>query len=227
MKVKKKHLTGQIADFPLHIVQLMVDEQVRQGCKANPSVFANKVRANILAGGFRWTRSVLGYDCWYDVIVNGLFHRIPEPEKAKGCTHAKVMRQYAKDAKTSKTPWDKWEFCCVGEDSWYPLGTHPLWMETTQYRRKSDNQAEPVVEGEEQPTPNEIVRAMLDKDIPVWGCASDESYEDARGKLGYFAYRIIGYDDDAEYPMLTKSLSWTYVVPIDITTMTEITEMPK
>ena len=30
-KVKKKHLTGEIADFPKRVVQAMVDEQVRQG----------------------------------------------------------------------------------------------------------------------------------------------------------------------------------------------------
>ena len=39
-KVKKKHLTGEIADFPKRVVQAMVDEQVRQGNPANPSVFA-------------------------------------------------------------------------------------------------------------------------------------------------------------------------------------------
>ena len=39
-KVKKKHLIGDIADFPKRVVQAMVDEQVRQGNPANPSVFA-------------------------------------------------------------------------------------------------------------------------------------------------------------------------------------------
>lgn len=40
MKVKKKHLTGNIKYFPLHVVQAMVDEQVRQRGAADLNVFA-------------------------------------------------------------------------------------------------------------------------------------------------------------------------------------------
>ena len=63
-KVKKKHLTGEIADFPKRVVQAMVDEQVRQGNPADPSVFARARDANGFDDGFTWLESVLGYDFW-------------------------------------------------------------------------------------------------------------------------------------------------------------------
>lgn len=40
MKVKKKQLSDKIADSPLHVVQRMVDEQVRQRGAADLNVFA-------------------------------------------------------------------------------------------------------------------------------------------------------------------------------------------
>ena len=42
-KVKNKHLTGEIADFPKRVVQAMVDEQVRQG---NPAVPSDELKEN-------------------------------------------------------------------------------------------------------------------------------------------------------------------------------------
>ena len=88
-KVKKKHLTGEIADFPLRVVQAMVDEQVRQGNKANPSVFATNIWK-----GFQWSNSEQGGDFWHDAIINRQFHLIPEPEKPKGHVHAKLMKYW-------------------------------------------------------------------------------------------------------------------------------------
>ena len=58
-KVKKKHLTGQIADFPKRVVQEMVDEQVRQGNPADPSVFARERTIAKSQGGFNWKESLL------------------------------------------------------------------------------------------------------------------------------------------------------------------------
>ena len=54
-KVKKKHLTGEIADFPKRVVQAMVDEQVRQGNPADTRVFARALNACKDEGGFTWT----------------------------------------------------------------------------------------------------------------------------------------------------------------------------
>ena len=79
-KVKKKHLTGAIADFPRRVVQAMVDEQVRQGNPANPCVFARVRVADKDEGGFTWTDSTLGFS-WADVIRGKKFHLIPKREK--------------------------------------------------------------------------------------------------------------------------------------------------
>ena len=83
-KVKKKHLTGKISNFPTRVVQAMVDEQVRQGNPANPSVFAINRTACKDNGGFTWMESALGKS-WYDILWEGKFHLIPKREyKRKG-----------------------------------------------------------------------------------------------------------------------------------------------
>ena len=81
-KVKKKHLTGQISDFPKRVVQAMVDEQVRQGNPANPSVFARERIAGKDEGGFSWTESTLGFS-WAEIIRGEQFHLIPKREKPR------------------------------------------------------------------------------------------------------------------------------------------------
>ena len=81
-KVKKKHLTGEIADFPRRVVQAMVDEQVRQGNPANPSVFTRAPAACKRKGGFTWIESALG-NSWADIIWGKHFHLIPKREKPR------------------------------------------------------------------------------------------------------------------------------------------------
>ena len=82
-KVKKKHLTGEIADFPKRVVQAMVDEQVRQGNPADPSVFARARDAVKEQGGFAWVGSPLGCYFWGDIIRRKQFHLIPKREKTE------------------------------------------------------------------------------------------------------------------------------------------------
>ena len=81
-KVKRKHLTGQIKDFPRRVVQSMVDEQVRQGNPADPSVFARERTACKRRGGFTWIKSALG-NSWADIIRGKEFHLIPKREKPR------------------------------------------------------------------------------------------------------------------------------------------------
>ena len=81
-KVKKKHLTGEIADFPKRVVQAMVDEQVRQGNPADPSVFARERTACRRDGGFTWIKTAPGYS-WAEVILYKKFHLIPKREKPR------------------------------------------------------------------------------------------------------------------------------------------------
>ena len=70
-KVKRKHLAGNIADFPKWVVQAMVDEQVRQGNPADPRVFARERTACKHKGGFTWIESALG-NSWADIIWENL-----------------------------------------------------------------------------------------------------------------------------------------------------------
>ena len=81
-KVKRKHPTGEIADFPKRVVQAMVDEQVRQGNPANPSVFTKVRSACKHNGGFTWPDSVLG-NSWADIIWGKKFHLIPKRAKPR------------------------------------------------------------------------------------------------------------------------------------------------
>ena len=226
MKVKKKQLSGKIADFPLHVVQRMVDEQVKQGNPADPSVFAYMPRATKAADGFDWDKTDEGDKFWSNVIRFKCFHLIPKPEKPKGHAHAKAMRQYAKDAKNSEKPWENWEFQVAGDAKWYSFGTHPNWWVTSQYRRKSNNQVEPETNSKVQPTPNEIVRAMLAKGMTVWAVVSDVSYDDARKRMSKNVYYVDKYDDGSNFPVRAGGARWVYAVPIDTATMTEITELP-
>ena len=81
-KVKKKHLIGEIADFPKRVVQAMVDEQVRQGNPADPSVFSARRGACKREGGFTWMKTASGYS-WPEIILHKKFHLIPKREKPR------------------------------------------------------------------------------------------------------------------------------------------------
>ena len=168
-KVKKKHLVGEIADFPKRVVQAMVDEQVRQGNPADPSVFWIKCTAGKSQGGFDWHESILGRDAWVGIIPWKKFYLIPKREKPR-CPHSAPRTEA---------------------------------------------------------TPHEIIQHMLDKGMVVWASMSDKSYDEARDKIGYYAYRVTQYDTDKLYPVQTLYARWEYAVPIDTATMTEITEVPK
>ena len=157
-KVEEKHLTGQIANFPLHVVKYMVYEQTRQGNPADPSVFAKLKNANKYDGGFNWDKSEAGFDFWSNVTVNGQFHLLPEPEKPKGRgqghVHAELMKQYAEDAATHKNPWVLWECRSLNvSEDWCLLDSNPIWSPLVEYRRKSYTQAEPTVGDEVSPKP--------------------------------------------------------------------------
>ena len=76
-------------------------------------------------------------------------------------------------------------------------------------------------------TPHEIIQNMLTKGMAVWVCGSDKSYDDARAKLVRHVIRVTRYDADNYYPVQPLYAGWKYAVPVNKTTMTEITEVPK
>ena len=72
-KVEQSDLVGDIKDFPIEVVQAMVDEQVMQGNKADASVFAKDYRSGSLCGGFGWNRALDQSPFWENVICNKHF----------------------------------------------------------------------------------------------------------------------------------------------------------
>lgn len=223
-KVKNKHLVGGIKDFPKHIVQRMVEEQVHQGNVANPAVFADDVMNDKNNGGFTWRDTEQQHEFWNKVIYSRQFDLIPKPEKPKGHIHAKAMRKYAKDAMTNEKPWELWEMRVAESEPWKPMFASPKWQSDIEYRRKSEAVAEP--KPTPALTPNALIKAMLDKGMTVWACISDSSYEDARSRLDKRIHRITEVNLGREFPVCAISSSWVYAVPVDTATMTEITELP-
>lgn len=67
-KVTEKDLIGDIKDFPIEVVQKMVDEQVRQGNPADVSVFQDDKRQGRSSGGFYWEETTEGHGFWDEVI---------------------------------------------------------------------------------------------------------------------------------------------------------------
>ena len=107
-KVKKKHLVGQISDFPKRVVQAMVDEQVLQGNPADPRVFARALNACKDEGGFTWIESALGRS-WAEIIQEKKFHLIPKREKQRIEPNAIIQNMLDKGM-------DVW--ACASDDSY-------------------------------------------------------------------------------------------------------------
>jgi hypothetical protein len=63
--VKEEDLIGDIANFPLEVVQKMILCQIQQGNPADVSVFQNSANANKMEKGFDW---LYDEDFWYNVI---------------------------------------------------------------------------------------------------------------------------------------------------------------
>ena len=60
--------TGQLADFPLEVIERMVHNQVQQGNKADTNVFSCTRNAQLSFGGFNWFFSDEGNEFWHEVI---------------------------------------------------------------------------------------------------------------------------------------------------------------
>jgi hypothetical protein len=73
IKITKADLIGNIKNFPIEVVEKMVEEQVRQGNKANVKVFQKYRVADSRQGGFCWDRTDDGSIFWHCVIMNEYF----------------------------------------------------------------------------------------------------------------------------------------------------------
>ena len=98
---------------------------------------------------------------------------------------------------------------------------YDFWVEIIQYEKFH------LIPKKQSVEPNAIIQNMLDKGMAVWAFVSDKSYDDARANIGRNANRVTEYYTTGYYPVWTGDVGWKYAVPIDIATMTEITEVPK
>ena len=72
-KVEQSDLVGDIKDFPIEVVEKMIEEQVKQGNTPTVEVFQNCATADVKDGGFTWNQTDDGEDFWWDVLDGGKF----------------------------------------------------------------------------------------------------------------------------------------------------------
>lgn len=72
-KVKPDDLIGSIHGFPLIVVQMMVNHQLKQGNKADVKVFQMHITANGHEGGFHWSITNEGHSYWYNAVHRNKF----------------------------------------------------------------------------------------------------------------------------------------------------------
>lgn len=84
-KVEQSDLVGAIKDFPIVLVEKMIEEQVKQGNKADVEVFQKNASTDAEDGGFDWDKTNDDIDFWQEVIGEGNFDLFFEkyPKKAK------------------------------------------------------------------------------------------------------------------------------------------------
>lgn len=86
-KVTPDDLTGEIKDFPIEVVQMMVERQYEQVGRCDVTRFQYGKALSILGGGFNWGDSIEGDSFWGDVIMNHdwklFFSKYPSEESRK------------------------------------------------------------------------------------------------------------------------------------------------
>lgn len=103
IKVTTKDLIGDLENFPIEVVEKMLENQFKQVNKIDISVFQEYRDSDIQRGGFCWKNTIEGPDFWEDVINNENFDRFFECyAKSKevyirGCEDLKSGRNVIKE----------------------------------------------------------------------------------------------------------------------------------
>lgn len=74
-KVTKKDLIGDLKNFPIEVVEKMLQKQYKQVNKKDITVFQTYKCSGKEYGGFRWEDTIEGLDFWSDVICQENFDR--------------------------------------------------------------------------------------------------------------------------------------------------------
>ena len=161
-KVTAADLKGEIENFPLHVVQAMCDEQVRQGNPFSPAVFQSHRKANLIHGGFNWFQSELGQETWDAIIFKRAFHRMP----AAAHRHAGLMMKYAEIAQTTDKPWEHFELRRKKSAVWEAIYAPIPFYDNMEYRLKPEPPKTIRIGEYDVPEP---VREPLEDDKEYWG----------------------------------------------------------
>ena len=73
-KVEQSDLIGAIADFPIEVVEKMIERQVEQGNKPDIKAFHRYVYKDAKGGGFTWKNTIEGEMFWHEVIRNNNYN---------------------------------------------------------------------------------------------------------------------------------------------------------
>lgn len=94
--VKQKDLIGDIKNFPIEVVQKMVDYQVEQGNRVDVTIFQKDSQSCDNEGGFWWDATKEGDDFWSEVIINHnfdlFFARYPSKQKKQLLLDQRYLR---------------------------------------------------------------------------------------------------------------------------------------
>ena len=86
-KVEQSDLVGQIKDFPIEVVEKMIEEQVAQGNCPNVKVFQDYLSACADNDGFTWSKTDDGENFWIEVLDGGNFDLFFEKYPKKNNTN--------------------------------------------------------------------------------------------------------------------------------------------
>ena len=130
---------GAIEDFPVHVIEAMLDEQVKQGNKLDVEVFQRYARTSVSRGGFTCADSEQGYMFWEAVIQYRRFSLIHENGSY---IHQELMSLYTQELMQGEyqpwkqyQPWKHWEFKHYKDSEWYKLEAAPEWDMFYDYRK--------------------------------------------------------------------------------------------
>lgn len=106
-KVKKSDLKRDIEDFPIEVVQRMVDYQYEQTGKCNISLFQNCRTSDKYSGCFTWYDTAEGHQFWAKVIsykeFDVFFKKYPKTMKKKSINLVYIVGTTRTDDAVIKT----------------------------------------------------------------------------------------------------------------------------
>jgi hypothetical protein len=109
-EVKQEDLIGDIEDFPIEVVQKMIEYQVKQGNKADVTVFQKDITSTHGEGGVSWGATQETFDFFQDIVkpknFNLFFKRYPKENKELDNNIRREFLNQEYDTKEINTEWD-------------------------------------------------------------------------------------------------------------------------